>query len=217
MSAARRKGRRHSRRADNMTPWVTAEYVLYRLDRAGETLMALPSRGCFPSGYRSAMPDYLQLPDEDAESSHRLNPLLSATNTDRPRPPVPGRQDVTEMDQVYLEWLPLLPSATEVERQTRRIVQLRTLVWPGSERKDPHVWSWRALGEMFGIDGKTVSARHALAVDRLVSRVNRPSTRAVRRDARQDQGVPAGGREQPAERRGRHCKRGHPSQASALC
>lgn len=152
--------------------WITAEYLSYRLDRAGETLMSLPGRGCFPGGFRSGMPEYIHLPSDD-DANHKLNPLTSASDTDRPRPPVPSREAVSEMDVVYLEWLPLLPSETDLQRQAKRIIQLRSLVWPGSERQDPHVWSWRRLADLLGPHHETIRDRHALALDRLVSRINR--------------------------------------------
>lgn len=146
------------------------KYVMRRLDEAGETLMALPGRGCFPGGYRSSMPEYLHLPDSD---SARINPYLSASRADRPRPQLPSSAAITHMDEVYLKWIPLLPARTDLEIRTRRLVLLRTLVFPLSEREDPHVWSWRRLAEHFCIVDHTAKSRFDRAVDLLTWRLDR--------------------------------------------
>jgi hypothetical protein len=148
---------------------LDSAYVVERLDEAGKALMALPGRGIFPTGIRSSMPDYLQVP-EDREA-YRPNVFYSASEADRPRWTPPSSREISLMDEVYLRWIPLLPVRTDLELRTRRLVQLRSLVWPESEREDAHVWPWRRLGEYFGINDKTVAARHARAVDLLVRRL----------------------------------------------
>ncbi|MEJ0015695.1 MAG: hypothetical protein WDN25_03865 [Acetobacteraceae bacterium] len=151
---------------------VDAAYVLRRLDEAGKTLMALPGRGVFPTGFRSSMPDYLHLPDEDFWHAG-VNPHLSATQAEHQRPAPPSRAAVSAMDEVYFRWMPLLPSDTEMALRKRRLLLLRSLVWPGSGWDDPHVWSWRRLGEHFRIDHKTAQTWHARVVDQLASRLRR--------------------------------------------
>lgn len=160
------------------------DYVIRRLDDAGETLMALPGRGCFPTGYRSSMPDYLQLPG-DREAS-RLNPLYSADQT-RLRWPRPNGAAITRMDEVYMHWIPLLPAGTDLELKTRRLVLLRSLVWPMSEREDPHRWTWRQLADEFHIEHHTAKSRFERAIDLLTWRLTRlpePCAETIRRIAR---------------------------------
>lgn len=155
-----------------------AEYVQDRLNAAGEALMALPSRGCFPARIRSSMPDYIQLPDGD---THKVNPLYSARDAEAPRPTRPTIAAITAMEEVYFEWIPLLPWDTALRIKKRRILLLRTLNWPESEREDPHVWSWRRLGLLFDINHETVHIWHARTVDELISRMPRPCAITLRR------------------------------------
>src|SRR5206468_9936993 len=118
---------------------VTAEYLLFRLREAGETLMALPGRGCFPAGLKSSMPEYLQTPQD--EDSHKLDPKRSAEQKleeGRPRPAPPSAAAISFMDETY-EWVRLLPCISDLQRQTRRVVMLRSLAHPLSERADPSV------------------------------------------------------------------------------
>lgn len=130
--------------------------VLARLDAAGETLMALPARGCFPASWGSS-PVWLQIPAGAAV----------------PRFPRPAGRAITLMEEVYLRWIPLLPGESEHQRAIKRLVLLRTLNWPMSERGDPHVWSWRRLGEEFHTNDKTAAARFGRAVDWLAWRLQR--------------------------------------------
>lgn len=148
---------------------VDPEYVVARLDEAGATLMALPGRGVFPTGFRSSMPDYLQTPD--GRDGYRVNPYYSASAAPDPRPPIPGSKAIAEMEQVYFDWVPLLPWATTLQQRRRRILLLRSLMFPLSDREDRHVWSWRKLGAEFGIDHKTAEAWHKRTVDELVCRI----------------------------------------------
>lgn len=138
---------------------ITPDYVNFRLDRAGGTLLALPGRCVFPTGFRSSMPDYVSLP--------------ARADYAPPRLPVPGPRAISDMEEVYFRWLSLLPWHTDFERRDRRILLLRSLYNPLLERRDQHVWSWRALGELFGLSHNTVIARHDRTVDVLTSRLRR--------------------------------------------
>lgn len=136
---------------------LTAETAIDRLERAGETLMALPARGCFPAAFPTASLSHL-IPRE----------------SELPRVPRPSARDVSRMDEAY-GWVRLLPSATRLDVQRRRIVLMRSLVWPDSERPDPHVWSWRRLADRLGPDHHTVQRRHAAAIASICAAVNRMS------------------------------------------
>jgi len=149
-----------------------AAYVTARLEEAGATLMSLRERGCFPAQYRAFWPETLQVETED-EPVHigRFDGLHSAGNTDLPRLR-PSARSISEMDEA-LGWVAVLPWTTPLQWQARRLVHLRALVWPNSDRADPHVWTWRRLGKLFDVHNETVRDRHARAVDLMVARLNR--------------------------------------------
>lgn len=138
---------------------ITPDYVDHRFDRAGATLLALRGRGVFPTGFRSSMPDYVSLP----AGADALPPQLA----------VPGPRAISDMEEVYFAWVSLLPWRTDLERRDRRILLLRSLFNPLLERKDQHVWTWRALGDLFGLSHHTVIAHHDRTIDRLTARLRR--------------------------------------------
>ncbi|NKE43558.1 hypothetical protein HB662_02135 [Roseomonas frigidaquae] len=131
-------------------PIYDAEVVQLRLEDAGATLLALPSRGCLPAGYRSNWPRVVT----DAAEAHGYGEAGI-------RPPVPTARRVTQMDEAF-GWLKLL----EPDRiNHRRILLLRALTSPITGR---HRHTWRAIGTMFGWDYRAVQRWHAEGISWIV-------------------------------------------------
>ncbi len=148
----------------------TPELVIRCLEEAGETEMALRGR-IGPAAIRSCMPDTLR--DADDHSNPRRSAELAH---ERRRWHAPTPAQIAHMDEVLFRWMPLLGGDSWHHWQRRRLVGLRSLIWPDSDREDAHVWSWRRLGDarepkapMPGMDHKTIQARHARAVDLLAA------------------------------------------------
>lgn len=131
-----------------------AELVIYRLEEAGSTLLALPMTG-WSTRLRTSKLDVVQAALESYGWEKR--PV---------RPPVPSAQRITRMDEA-LSWIPLIPRDRVV---LRRIVGARALVSPTTER---HLFSWRRLGTMMGADHKAVQRWHAQGIDLIVTALNR--------------------------------------------
>lgn len=129
---------------------LDAAFVVYRLEEAGATLLALPNTGHSTR---------LRLSQLDVVQS-----ALEAYGSDRARarPPVPPASRITRMDQA-LGWITLIPNERYV---LRRIVGARSLVSPMTER---HLYSWRRLGSVLGADHKAVQRWHAQGIDMLVA------------------------------------------------
>ncbi len=150
----------------------TPELVTRLLEEAGEAEMQLRGR-IGPAAIRSCMPDTLR--DADDYFSPRRSAEL-ASEARRWPPPTPAQ--IAHLDQVKFHWMPLLGGEMWHHHQRRRLVGLRSLIWPQSDRDDPHVWSWRRLSDeqepkapMPGVDHHTVKARHERAIDLLASRL----------------------------------------------
>ncbi len=143
--------------ADSATvPEIDAAYVIWRLEEAGATLLALPPSG-WSTGLRSSTLDIVR---SAAESYGWTEGRL--------RPPVPSAAKITRMD-VALGWIAHIP----LERYVlRRIVGARSLVHPVTER---HLFPWRRLGGVLGADHKAVQRWHkegiALIVTALVQSI----------------------------------------------
>jgi hypothetical protein len=131
-----------------------AELVIYRLEEAGSTLLALPMAG-WSTRLRTSRLDVVQAALESYGWEKR--PV---------RPPVPSAQRITRMDEA-LSWIPSIPRDRVV---LRRIVGARALVSPTTER---HLFSWRRLGSMLGADHKAVQRWHAQGIDLIVTALNR--------------------------------------------
>lgn len=129
---------------------LDATFVVYRLEEAGATLLALPNTGHTTR---------LRLSQLDV-----VNSALDAYGSDhaRARPPVPSASRITRMDQA-LGWITLIPNERYV---LRRIVGARSLVSPLTER---HLYSWRRLGSVLGADHKAIQRWHAQGIDMLVA------------------------------------------------
>jgi len=131
---------------------IDAAFVIYRLEEAGATLLALPGTG-HSTRLRVSHLDVAQ----EAQVAYGWNP-------GRVRPPVPSAARITRMDEA-LGWISLIPKDRYV---LRRIVGARSLVSPVTER---HLYSWRRLGGVLGADHKAVQRWHGQGIDMLVAAV----------------------------------------------
>jgi len=131
---------------------VDREFVTYRLEEAGATLLALPQTG-YSTKLRVSSLDVVQEAQETFGAA-----------SGRIRPPVPSASRITRMDEA-LGWILLIPKDRTV---IRRIVGARSLVSPVTER---HLFSWRRLGGVVGADHKAVQRWHAQGIDMLVAAV----------------------------------------------
>ncbi len=131
---------------------IDAGFIIYRLEEAGSTLLALPASG-FSTKLRVSQLEVAPSPTE----AHGFDQA-------RVRPPTPSAARITRMDEA-LGWIALIP----VDRRViRRIVGARSLVSPVTER---HLFSWRRLGEVVGADHKAVQRWHGQGIDMLVAAV----------------------------------------------
>jgi hypothetical protein len=142
---------------------IDSAFIIYRLEEAGATLLALPGTG-YSTAMRMSQLDVVC----DAKSA-------TSGQNGRIRPPVPSASRITRMDEA-LGWLPLIPKERYV---LRRIVGARSLVSPVTER---HLFSWRKLGTVLGADHKAVQRWHGQGIDILVAalRATRQATRCAR-------------------------------------
>lgn len=140
-----------NRTRPGLNPAPDAQYVLYRLEEAGRTLLALPNTG--PSTQlRTTRHDVVQSAVE-AYGWGKVDARL--------RPTTPDAGQVTRVDEA-LNWIPLIP----VDRYVlRRIVGARALISPITER---HLFPWRRLGTLLGADHKAIQRWHAQGIDIIV-------------------------------------------------
>jgi hypothetical protein len=130
-------------------PALDADFVVYRLEEAGATLLALPGTG-WSTRLRSS-------------SLEIVRTALEAYGwTDaRIRPAIPAAEKITRMDEA-LGWIPLIPLDRYV---LRRVVGARSLVHPLTDR---HLYPWRRLGLALGADHKAVQRWHAQGIGLIV-------------------------------------------------
>ncbi|MGE0222684.1 MAG: DUF6362 family protein [Acetobacteraceae bacterium] len=138
------------RRAAAYTYDIDADFVIYRLEEAGATLLALPNSG-WNTRLRSSTIDIVRSALES----------YGWTET-RVRPAIPSSEKITRMDEA-MGWLALIPQDRYV---LRRVVGARSLVHPITDR---HLFPWRRLGAALGADHKAVQRWHAQGVDQIVS------------------------------------------------
>jgi hypothetical protein len=110
---------------------IDAGFIVYRLEEAGATLLALPVTG-YSTRLKSSHLDVVQ----EAQAAY-------GAEAGKIRPPVPSASRITRMDEA-LAWIALIPKDRYV---LRRIVGARSLVSPVTER---HLFSWRRLGVCWG-------------------------------------------------------------------
>jgi Domain of unknown function (DUF6362) len=145
--------RRGSRARDLDGP-VDADYVIYRLEEAGATLLALPGTG-WSTRARSS-------------SIEIIRTALEAYGWEvaRIRPAVPSAEKIDRMDEA-MAWITLIQDSRYV---LRRVVGARSLVHPTTDR---HLYSWRRLGAALGADHKAVQRWHAQGIDMIVASLHR--------------------------------------------
>lgn len=140
---------------------IDAETVIYRLEEAGRTLLALPSANCLPAGLKACWPAFPQAAME-----------AYGYGTVEIRPPVPDARQITRMDEAY-QWVALLPTDW-VNR--RRTLLMRSLVSP---RTDRHLWSYRTIGLALGVSHEITRRWHRTSIDELVRLLDGRAGRAT--------------------------------------
>ena len=130
-------------------PVIDADFVVYRLEEAGATLLALPGTG-WTTKMRSSSLEIVRTALE-----------AYGWTESRIRPPVPSSAKISRMDQA-MAWIPLIPLDRYV---LRRVVGARSLVHPITDR---HLFSWRRLGTALGADHKAVQRWHAQGIALIV-------------------------------------------------
>jgi len=129
---------------------IDSDFVVYRLEEAGATLLALPGTG-YSTRLRTSSLDIVRTALES----------YGWTGT-RIRPPVPSAASITRMDAA-MSWIPLIP----VDRYVlRRVVGARSLVHPVTDR---HLFPWRRLGKALGADHKAIQRWHAQGIAMIVA------------------------------------------------
>ena len=130
-------------------PMIDADYVVYRLEEAGATLLALPGTG-WSTRLRSSKLDIV----------HTALEAYGWTAA-KVRPAVPSSEKITRMDEA-VGWIPLIPLDRYV---LRRVVGARSLVHPLTDR---HLYPWRRLGVALGADHKAIQRWHAQGIAMIV-------------------------------------------------
>ena len=133
---------------------LDAEAVVYRLEEAGQTLLALPSTG-WSTRLRAPRLDVVRNAVEGYGWENWRRDAVPM------RAPVPDGERIDRMDEA-MAWIPLIPRDRYV---LRRIVGARSLVSPLTDR---HLFSWRRLGTLLGADHKAIQRWHAQGIDLIV-------------------------------------------------
>jgi hypothetical protein len=128
---------------------IDADFVIYRLEEAGATLLTLPHSG-WSTRLRSSSLDIVRTALE-----------AYGWTEARIRPMVPSAEKITRMDEA-MSWIPLIPLDRYV---LRRIVGARSLVHPITDR---HLFPWRRLGAALGADHKAIQRWHAQGIGMIV-------------------------------------------------
>jgi hypothetical protein len=129
---------------------IDSDYVVYRLEEAGATLLALPG-----TGYST------RLRTSSLEIVRTALEAYGWTEA-RVRPAVPSAEKITRMDEA-MGWIPLIPLDRYV---LRRVVGARSLVHPITDR---HLFPWRRLGNALGADHKAIQRWHAQGIAMIVA------------------------------------------------
>jgi hypothetical protein len=132
---------------------IDADFVVYRLEEAGATLLALPGSG-YSTRLRTSSLEIVRTALESYGWSDA-----------RIRPSVPSAEKITRMDEA-MSWIPLIP----VDRYVlRRVVGARSLVHPVTDR---HLFPWRRLGKALGADHKAIQRWHGQGIAMIVQALN---------------------------------------------
>lgn len=129
---------------------IDADFVIYRLEEAGSTLLALPGTGWSTRLRSSSLEIVRTALDAYGWTEARI------------RPAVPSSERISRMDEA-LSWIPLIPLDKYV---LRRVVGARSLVHPITDR---HLFTWRRLGTALGADHKAIQRWHAQGVGMIVA------------------------------------------------
>ncbi len=129
---------------------IDADYVVYRLEEAGATLLALPGTG-WSTRLRTSSLEIVRTALE-----------AYGWGEARIRPVVPSAEKISRMDEA-MGWIPLIPLDRHV---LRRVVGARSLVHPITDR---HLFPWRRLGKALGADHKAIQRWHSQGISIIVS------------------------------------------------
>ncbi|HXT82007.1 MAG TPA: DUF6362 family protein [Acetobacteraceae bacterium] len=138
---------------------IDADFVIYRLEEAGATLLALPGTGWSTRLRTSSLEIVHTALEAYGWSEARL------------RPGVPSSDKITRMDEA-MAWIPLIPQDRYL---LRRVVGARSLVHPITDR---HLFPWRRLGATLGADHKAVQRWHTQGIAMIVAALNRAARAA---------------------------------------
>jgi uncharacterized protein DUF6362 len=141
-------------RCDPDTRAVDAAFVIYRLEEAGRTLLALPGTGWSTRLRLSRLEIVRSASESYGWADHTI------------RPAVPSAAQITRMDEA-LARISQIPLDRYV---LRRIVGARALVHPITDR---HLFAWRRLAAVLGADHKAVQRWHAQGIDLMVTALTR--------------------------------------------
>lgn len=122
------------------------EYVMFRLEEAGATLLSLPGSGPGNALKTSKWPTVHSTIEAYGWTGARLRPAM----------PEPAR--ITRMDEA-LGWIEAIPQENYV---LRRIVGARSLVSPLTGR---YLFSWRRIGKILGADPRAVRRWHGKGIE----------------------------------------------------
>jgi hypothetical protein len=148
-------GNRASRPINTNGYDIDVDFVIYRLEEAGATLLALPGTG-YSTRLRTSSLDIVRTALESYGWSEA-----------RIRPSVPSAEKITRMDEA-MSWIPLIP----LERYIlRRVVGARSLVHPITDR---HLFPWRRLGKALGADHKAIQRWHGQGIAMIVAALKAP-------------------------------------------
>ena len=128
---------------------IDADFVIYRLEEAGATLLALPNTG-WSTRLRTSSLEIVRTTLE----AYGWNDACI-------RPLVPSAEKISRMDEA-MSWIPLIPPDRFV---LRRIVGARSLVHPVTDR---HLFPWRRLGKALGADHKAIQRWHVQGIAMIV-------------------------------------------------
>jgi hypothetical protein len=129
---------------------IDTDFVIYRLEEAGSTLLALPGTG-WTTKLRTSNIEIVRT----ALESYGWSPA-------RIRPPTPSAEKISRMDEA-MGWISVIPLDRYV---LRRIVGARSLVHPVTDRR---LFPWRRLAAVLGADHKAVQRWHAQGIAMIVA------------------------------------------------
>ena len=132
---------------------MTAEELIGRLEAAGATLLALPSRG-YSTQLRTMKFDVVHT----ALEAYGWQAAVV-------RPAMPSATDISRMDEAF-GWLAMVPEAKYV---LRRILGARALVHPITGR---HLFPWRRIATMLGADHKSIQRWHGQGIELVLRGLN---------------------------------------------